>query len=130
MASYDVALPPGTDDDGVDLTQARVRTRARVPALPDMGKIGAGLSVVRRDLASAWPWTSVPPALTAVRRGAGDVSAPADSPALRGAWVGFNWLVAVPVTAAAYLLAWLAQHPARTAAAVIVGGLLTLIWIM
>lgn len=107
---------------GLDLGRARARARARVTAPAGSGKALApvrdALAVVGRDFAEAWAWRETPPALAKVwasRIPAKD-AVPGDGAAqwlLWAAWVAFNHLWALPVTAIGYGLLWTQQHPAR-----------------
>ncbi len=120
---FEVAMPVGSAA-AIDFEGRGVPAgpRARVAATDSDGKIGVWVAVVRDDFVDGWPWRSSPPALKAVtgsaRVAAGDV--PDGNAALRWAWTGWNYAVAIPATALLYTLAWLLQHPAR---AIPTGGL-------
>jgi hypothetical protein len=81
------------------------------------------------DARRAWVWREAPPPLRSIAAGwrAGPASAP--SGALRLVWLLWNAAVAAPTTAALYVLAWVLQHPARSALAALIAAPVVLIWI-
>lgn len=99
----------------------QARGRARITDTDSDSKIGVLLATVHGDIVNGWPWRTIPPALRAVAADAKAGEVPGDSTLLRHAWAGWNYVIALPATAALYTLAWLLQHPAR---AIPVGGFL------
>lgn len=124
---FEVAMPVGSVAAlTVEGRGVPAGPRARVADTVGDDKIRVWVGVVKADFVGGWPWRTTPPALREVaadvRVEPGDV--PDGNTALRWAWTGWNYAVAIPATAALYTLAWLLQHPAR---AIPTGGLAALI---
>jgi len=83
---------------------------------------------VANDARNAWVWTGSPPSLNTVLR-FDATNVPGDHPVLRGVNWLWKYLVAIPVTATAYTVAWLLQHPLRALPALLIAGITLLIWI-
>ena len=82
------------------------------------------------DVKSSWVWSNVPPSLRDVAKGARVTERiPGGAPQLRAGWVAWNYVVAVPMTAVLYGLAWIFQHPVRTVAAAVPVAALIAMWI-
>jgi len=148
-----VALPHGNDlgsgARGVDLTQARVRTRARVPITAEPAKVDVPvvsdtpdvaaspvldalrrlLSALWADLRAAYVWDSRPASLREVVAVDPARAVPGDHTGLAAANRAWKWAVAVPVTAVLHALTWLCQHPLRLLPAIAVVAAIVSMWI-
>jgi hypothetical protein len=101
------------------------RARARIPVTHSVRK------TVLSDLSESWVWRDAPPSLRQIVDGRIPAAerVPNGSGPLRAVWVVWNVGVAVPTTAALYVLAWVLQHPARALLAAAVAGPILTMWI-
>jgi Flp pilus assembly protein TadB len=122
------ASPKGASNAGTR-APARARTREEKSVAP---KIPAWATRAARtvldDAHTSWVWTGSPPSLSTVRR-YDAANVPGDHPLLRAVSRTWKYLVAIPVTATAYTVAWLLQHPLRALPALLIVGITLLIWI-
>jgi hypothetical protein len=77
------------------------------------------------------PWSQPPAELAALVRYAADAEWCDDtSVGWRLAGQAYCWLIAIPVSLAAYLVAWVVQRPGRLALAALLGGAITLAMVL
>lgn len=106
--------------------QTRARTRARLAAVGDRAR--AAGSAVSRDIRQIPVFHTPPPALAEI---VAYTKSGAWVPGERAPWLEFlgktyGWALAVPISVALYVVAWLLQRPARVAITAVVLGIVWL----
>lgn len=125
LMAVPMAVPDGSANPDPN-AQTCTRARARLPVTERVRQM---VATARSGVSQAWVWTDTPPSLARVSAGASAPTVPGDHRELRWLAVAWNHTVAVPFTALGYLMAWLAQHPARGIPAAVIVAILATIWI-